>query len=593
MHLPVALLSVLLQRAPLLRTAVTAELTWSSTIGALLRGAFAATAMGGYHALAGATQLQTTPTSPVSGTVGQPFTVVFAVTGAPAPAASYEIRGALPPGLSIPGLTGDRLNGNAGSLSGTPTAAGTYQLNLRAWAGINKSGQGGNPTFPLTIVIGGTVLTAPTFTTHPANVSVVAGQNATFTATAAASGTIAYQWSKDGVTLSGATSSTLIVPSTTAASAGVYRVSATNTAGTTVSQPATLTVTAPPVAPAIVRSPTGQTIAIGGTVAFEVAATGPQLTYQWYRDNQAIPDAAAPLLLLRNVGAGQGGVYTVAVTNSAGAIVSAGATLSLVSSVSTGRLVNLSVRSFAGAGAQTLIAGFTIAGTNNANLVIRGIGPTLGVFGVPSVLADPRLDVINAATGVLVGSNDNWVGVDGQSVGGFALPLGSKDAVLATSLPAGGYTAQVIASGGGAGEALAEVYEAAGGGAELINLSARTQLESGRTLIGGLSIGGTTSRTILIRAVGPGLDVFGVAGTLANPRLELYAGSIKLSENDDWGGGLVLADTSASVGAFPLGSGTSKDSVLLVTLPPGGYTANVSGIGGTGGVVLVEIYLLP
>jgi hypothetical protein len=241
-----------------------------------------------------------------------------------------------------------------------------------------------------------------------------------------------------------------------------------------------------------------------------------------------------------------------------------------------------------------LIGGFTVRGSTASNLLIRGIGPTLGIFGVPSFLADPRLELVNAQQ-VSVAINDDWSGADGSAVGGFALPPGSKDAVISRSLTQGGYTAQVRGAGNTTGEALVEVYEAppVSATSELVNLSARTQISSGQTLIAGFTIGPGSARTVLVRAVGPALGAFNVAGVLANPRIELFSGGTVVGANDDWAGDAVLANATASVGAFPIIDLASRDAALLVTLPPGGYTAQITGVGGASGIVLVELYLLP
>jgi hypothetical protein len=95
----------------------------------------------------------------------------------------------------------------------------------------------------------------------------------------------------------------------------------------------------------------------------------------------------------------------------------------------------------------------------------------------------------------------------------------------------------------------------------------------------------------VLRAVGPGLAAFGVPGTMADPKLVLYSGSNKIGENDNWGSDAQISAAATQVGAFGLGAG-SKDAVLLVSLPPGAYTAQVSGIGG-GGIALVEVYEVP
>jgi hypothetical protein len=98
---------------------------------------------------------------------------------------------------------------------------------------------------------------------------------------------------------------------------------------------------------------------------------------------------------------------------------------------------------------------------------------------------------------------------------------------------------------------------------------------------------------LLIRAVGPTLTTFGVTGVLDDPKLQLFSGATLLRENDNWGGDAQLSTVGASVGAFPLANATSKDAVLLVTLPPGSYTAQVSGLNLATGVALVEVYEVP
>jgi hypothetical protein len=257
---------------------------------------------------------------------------------------------------------------------------------------------------------------------------------------------------------------------------------------------------------------------------------------------------------------------------------------------STARLVNLSVRTNAGAGADALIVGFSLAGTGTKPVLIRGVGPGLAGFGVTGVVADPnlRLDVLN---GPSVAQNDNWepgVATVAAGVGAFALPPGSRDAALQQTLATGTYTVQL---GGGNGVALVELYDtAATGAARFANVSARTRTGAGGdTLIAGFGIGGTGMKTLLVRAVGPGLAAFGVEGTLTDPQLAIFAGSTRLASNDDWGNSTLLSTASTQVGAFALPAG-SRDAALLVTLPPGSYTAQVTGANNSSGVVLVEVY---
>lgn len=128
------------------------------------------------------------------------------------------------------------------------------------------------------------------------------------------------------------------------------------------------------------------------------------------------------------------------------------------------------------------------------------------------------------------------------------------------------------------------------------NLSSRAVVRSGTaTMIAGFVISPGGPKRVLIRAVGPGLQTFGVPGVLGDPRLELYdRTNTKIFENDNWntsnGGPTATAADFSSVGAFSLSNG-SRDAALLATLAPGAYTAQVSGINSAQqGIALVEVY---
>ena len=262
------------------------------------------------------------------------------------------------------------------------------------------------------------------------------------------------------------------------------------------------------------------------------------------------------------------------------------------------RLGSLAARGLAGSGDQTLIAGFVTRGDGNKQVLLRGVGPGLTPFGVSGVLADPALMLFNS-TGSPLQQNDNWGGTATLTnafaqVGEFPLSPDSKDAALLVGLPSGVFTAHLTASSG-AGVALVEAYDADPGTptTRLTSLSARDQVGTGdNILIAGFVITGNVSRTVLLRGIGPTLTRYGVNGVLANPQLQVFQGNTLLAQNDDWGGDATLAAVAAQVGAFDLDA-ASKDAALLLTLPPGIYTALVSGVGNTTGVALVEIYEVP
>jgi hypothetical protein len=126
--------------------------------------------------------------------------------------------------------------------------------------------------------------------------------------------------------------------------------------------------------------------------------------------------------------------------------------------------------------------------------------------------------------------------------------------------------------------------------AKLVNISTRGFVNTGDgVLIGGFVVTGNEPKTFLVRAVGPSLSEF-LGGWLADPILEILdVNGAVIASNDNWGNSLLVENTSVAVGASPLALG-SADAALVVVLAPGAYTARVSGVGGTTGIALVEVY---
>lgn len=274
-------------------------------------------------------------------------------------------------------------------------------------------------------------------------------------------------------------------------------------------------------------------------------------------------------------------------------------------SFSDGFLRNLSTRGQVGTGDNVLIAGFVVGGTTAKQILIRAIGPSLTQFGITSALANPQLQVFSGSA--LITSNDNWggdAGISGASgsVGAFPLITTSLDSVVLISLQPGAYTAKVNGAAGGTGVALVELYDvdnpAAFSAQKVINVSTRGLAGTGQAqLIAGFVINGNTSKKVLVRGIGPALTQFGVLGVLADPVLRIVRNSdnLVIRENDNWEIGndvALILDAAAKTGAFALPAG-SKDSVILINLPPGSYSAQVSGTGTTTGVASVEVYEVP
>ncbi len=172
----------------------------------------------------------------------------------------------------------------------------------------------------------------------------------------------------------------------------------------------------------------------------------------------------------------------------------------------------------------------------------------------------------------------------------FTLTLGTNMVVTGSINPATTAIAGTVTVGGQVVQTFAGTGAYAARTDRLVNLSSRVRIApaAGRSLITGFVIGGTESKRVLLRAVGPSLTGFGVTGALVNPKLQLFDASGKvLLENDDWSG----TDTSAAftqVGAFALSLGT-KDAAVLTTLAPGAYSMQVTA-GAESGAGLAEIY---
>jgi len=120
----------------------------------------------------------------------------------------------------------------------------------------------------------------------------------------------------------------------------------------------------------------------------------------------------------------------------------------------------------------------------------------------------------------------------------------------------------------------------------MANISTRGLVGTGQgQLIGGFIITGGP-KLVMIRAMGPSLAAAGVSPALANPSVALFTKGTQLASNDDWKTNANVADITAS-GIAP---NDDLESVLLIRLEPGAYTTVVSGVGGTTGIGLVEVY---
>jgi len=273
-------------------------------------------------------------------------------------------------------------------------------------------------------------------------------------------------------------------------------------------------------------------------------------------------------------------------------------------------------------GAITGGVAFTLTGQiNGAVLSAQLTGVDLTVTGALDAAPGPaaqfaglytaaQLNASSGATYAIVGASGDAVivalsaaGVSGgvgtvDVSGRFTTVLASGDLFAATiSATTLGFAAQVSPAAGGSPQSFAGLSSFEPPLNRLVNISTRGFVGTGaQALIAGFVIDGPADKQVLVRAIGPGLTDFGIAGPVSDPRLDLVRqeeGVVTFSaSNDDWGtavGAPAIAAATGQVGAFALTDG-GKDAALLSTLPPGVYTALAGVSGGGTGIGLVEVY---
>lgn len=358
------------------------------------------------------------------------------------------------------------------------------------------------------------------------------------------------------------------------------------------------------IAPTISRQPADVSVLTGGDAFFSVDATGaPAPTYDWETSSDGgmtwntlidfdpvnFSGANTATLVVKAVAAADGQRFRVTVENSAGELTSNTATYETLTEP-TARLPNLSVRTTL-AEAQNLAVGFVMTGGSKP-LLIRAVGPTLGDFGVGDAMPDPRIG-FNNPSGIEIAANDDWAAsltTTFSELGAFALVDGSKDAALRVDLSGLG---TVSVNGPTGGTVLVELYDIGDNNdTRLANVSARNFVGTGdNILIAGFVVAGADPKNMLIRAVGPGLEPYLGSGFLGDPLLKIFdAENNVVATNDNWSPS--LQPSFDLTGAFSI-SNLSLDAAIVLTLPPGQYTAQVSGADGGTGQAIVEIYELP
>ncbi len=244
------------------------------------------------------------------------------------------------------------------------------------------------------------------------------------------------------------------------------------------------------------------------------------------------------------------------------------------------------------AGNNVSIGGFIVNGQMPKKMMLRGIGPSMS--GLSPLLADPVIE-LHGPDGSLIASNDNWKDTQEAAIRESSLaPTDDLESALIAVLGPAGYTAILRGKNGASGIGLIEIYDLEeASDSKLANLSTRGFVQTADdVMIVGLIAGhddSTAPENLLIRAIGPSIS--GITNVLVDPTLSLYDanGSLLLSD-DNW---QVDPAQAAKIIATGIPPRNDLESAIVITLPPGAYTAVVAGKDGGTGVALAEIYHLP
>lgn len=239
------------------------------------------------------------------------------------------------------------------------------------------------------------------------------------------------------------------------------------------------------------------------------------------------------------------------------------------------------------------IGGFIITGSTPKDVLIRGIGPSLTGFGIQNVLADPVLELHGPGAFATI-TNDNWKQKQWLEIEATGIPPTHdlESAIMATLSP-GTYTAVMRGNDNTSGVGLVEVYDLSQTvGSKLANLSTRAFVSTGDDIViaGFLLRSGATPDRVVVRGIGPSMapGSFPVNAVLADPSLELRDGNgMLIVANNDWQDNAFQAAEIIAAGLAPT---HNLEAAIAATLPPGLYTALLSGRNNGTGIGLVEVY---
>jgi outer membrane protein assembly factor BamB len=252
------------------------------------------------------------------------------------------------------------------------------------------------------------------------------------------------------------------------------------------------------------------------------------------------------------------------------------------------RLANSIWRAYVGLGDNAVTGKFVVQGSGSKNVVFRALGPSLQVNA--GKLQNTVLE-LRDKNGNLITYNNDWAtDVNAGQLQAYGLaPSDPRESALARTLPAGSYTLVVRGAGNATGIGQLEMFDLSQPPtATVANMSARGLIATGNVLLGGVTIAGRASQTVLFRAIGPDLISQGIPFALRNPTLEVYdSNGTLVASNDNW-----KSNQQAQIEATGFAPTDDRDAAILLNLQPGFYTALVRGAGGTIGIAQAQAYAL-
>lgn len=249
------------------------------------------------------------------------------------------------------------------------------------------------------------------------------------------------------------------------------------------------------------------------------------------------------------------------------------------------RFANISTRLRVETDDSVMIGGFIVTGSMQKKIIVRALGPSLPL---EDRLSDPLLELYNR-DGVLLQSNDNWRDAPNRQeiIDSTIPPSHDLESAILRNVDLGAYTAVVRGVGDRAGVGLVEVYDLGEAqDSKLANISTRGHVQTGdNVMIGGLIVTGSSPQKVIVRAIGPSLEL---DGKLMDPVLHLYdRNGVLLQSNDNW-----RSDQEAEIIATEIPPSDDAEAAIVRRFAPAPYTAVVSGVDGTTGVALVEAFAL-